>query len=260
MQEEFDYNEVLSIIRNSDQNDKTNGFIVKGNKIFCGYCGGSKVKSKNNHLLVCIDCKTVEEVIINSGEESDEAIDGKMIKKPSQYQKKSHFDTLMFHFEMKRSYKVPKKIITMVNEYIKRSSLDPRTLWPRDIVDILKILKLNKYYTHYTYIYSRVTGNRVPVISENDKQKIYLLFNVVTKTWTKVIPVERSNFLNYKYTMRKILEILNLHEFYKFFPYPKNDEKLMELDYYWSLICDYHGDPIIFKPSERLLRLEYIGR
>jgi hypothetical protein len=34
MQEEFDYNEVLSIIRSSDQNDKTNGFIVKGNKIF----------------------------------------------------------------------------------------------------------------------------------------------------------------------------------------------------------------------------------
>lgn len=249
--------ELVSELNGTKINNRTNTFILRDGKLQCGYCESFSIKNKNNHLLVCTKCRLSEEIACGDSVESDETADSKNIKKQSPYQKKSHFDTLMMHSEMKRSYKVPQKVLNAVKKYINKSMIDSRSITPRDIIDILKILKLNKYYIHYIYIYSRITGKSIPNYTEKNKAKIYMMFNLITKTWTKVIPIERSNFLNYKYTMRKILEILGLTEFYIFFPYPKNDDKLIELDYFWSLICQYNGPPLIFKLSERILRTDH---
>ena len=64
------------------------------------------------------------------------------------------------------------------------------------------------------------------------------LFSDIQAPYTKYCPDDRTNFLNYHYTIYKLCELLDQRKFLPFFPMLKDPEKRIEQDEIWKKICD----------------------
>jgi hypothetical protein len=56
------------------------------------------------------------------------------------------------------------------------------------------------------------------------------MFQQIQDPYEKYKPPSRKNFLSYSYTLCKFFQILNLHEFAKYFPLLKSNDKLRQQD------------------------------
>ena len=243
------WNEYRSFIDNNTFSNSIYKFIKYKNDIYCTTCKSPSVKFDKEFMYQCTFCGSME--VQNS---SDVQILDQPEKIPNahgcDYQEINHLDTIMSELEIHRSsYFVDKKIIALVRRYLKTVIIDFDTISYLDVLTSLHDLRYNTMYKHAIYIYHMITGNDIPKLSSSQRQSLYKMFNSVVLTWKKILPFDKSNLIVYKYILRKLFEILNLEQFFEFFPYSNNEVNIGTLDKYWYNICEDLGPPFEFKNS-----------
>jgi hypothetical protein len=103
--------------------------------------------------------------------------------------------------------------------------------------EILKKLGYNKYYEHIPFIKDKL-GIKPPIMSSELEDTLCNLFMDIQGPYAKYCPDDRVNFLNYYYTVYKLCELLDQHQFLPYFPMLKDREKRIEQDEIWRNICD----------------------
>lgn len=169
------------------------------------------------------------------------------------YKRINHFNEWLAEFQAKESTVVPSDTLAMIHAELKKNRLtDPDLLQATDMRIILKKLKLNKFYEHIPYIMTKLTGKAAPIITKDTEEQLRNMFRQLQAPFERHCPEGRSNFLSYRYVLRKLFEILEMDDYAHQFMLPKSKQKIVEYDSVWKKICHDLGWPFFPTPAYRL--------
>ena len=101
---------------------------------------------------------------------------------------------------------------------------------------ILKRKGLTMYKDSIYFIFFKLSGKSFPHITTKEYNLALNVFNVVNTIYEKYNPNGRKSFLNYSFTLKKILTMLEKVEYTKYIPPLKTHSKRNELEQLWCLI------------------------
>lgn len=93
-------------------------------------------------------------------------------------------------------------------------------------------------YEHATYISTLISGREAITFSQELLTRIREMFAQIQQPWEETRPPGRSNFLNYKHCIYKMLELLGEDEYTKLLTLLKAPHKRYEQDQMWKAICN----------------------
>lgn len=160
------------------------------------------------------------------------------IRKRPVYKKSGHLQEKINQKLAHTKNLTPKTVIDSVKKQIKNEKIiDLSKLKPEDIRRILKKLGLEKYYEMDYNIFSQITGTKIIEFDPVLITKIEQMFDDVVSAFESIENKNRSSMFVYDYTIHKLLELMNLNIYKKYFKPPKNPEKVIEYDRLWKKIC-----------------------
>jgi len=202
----------------------------------CSFCGNNMFLLPTKSIMICQECGSTEEIIINSDKPS--------YKDPPRevsyfaYKRINHFNEWLAQFQAKESTEIPEEVYEkIVIELKKEKIFSVNKLQPDKLREILKKLKYNKYYEHVPHIINHLNGVPAPSMSRQTEEKLRMMFKEIQTPFVKYCPKDRKNFLSYSYVLHKFCELLSLDEFLECFPLLKSREKLQQQDNIWEKIC-----------------------
>jgi hypothetical protein len=120
------------------------------------------------------------------------------------------------------------------------------TLIPDDIMDLCKDLtnqedirillhrhKLKKYYTS-VYLIMRQKGIKVPVLLQQEKEKLYRLFKQIEQVYPKV--KKKTNMINYAFLLSKLFPMIGRQDMVPFLFCLHSKRKIKEYETLWLKI------------------------
>lgn len=214
-----------------------------------GHCPRCKLQLTCIHqdgAMVCSDCGYQELLLIEQNRP--------LIRQPNKeashysYKRINHFREWCSQVQGKESTDIPEEIFENILQEIKKEKInDTRKLTYSKMREIMKRLRINKYYEHINYIINRINGVPTPHFNPELEEKLCSMFKEIQGPFLKHCPKERKNFLSYSYVLFKFFQILNMHEYLRFFPLLKSREKLWVQDQIFKNICEDLNWP--FYPS-----------
>jgi hypothetical protein len=215
----------------------------------CQTCNTEKTLIQSEGIYVCQKCGKFEYVIIESEIPSHKDSMNEKPKYP--YKTINHLIERLNQFQGKQTTIIPKDIYTLIDVELKKMLIDREEINPTIIKKILKKYRLNIYYEHCYLIFSTVTDTPPPSLTRDEEEKIKNMFKATEKPFKKYKPENRSNCLNYSYTLHKLFLILadfgkqngNLDVYNrminnaKYFGLLKSRDKLKMQDLIWRKIC-----------------------
>jgi hypothetical protein len=157
------------------------------------------------------------------------------------YQRDNHFQECLNQLQAKENTTIPPKIFAdLTKEFKKYNITNPKMFTETLVRSYLKKLGYSKYYEHIPTIINEFCGLPAPKFTPALEQQLRIMFDECQapfEKWKKIINPSRKNFLNYKYTFHKMLQLLNKDEFLSFFPLLKSRDKLYEHDSIWKGMC-----------------------
>jgi len=201
----------------------------------CQLCHkGELIAIDHEGLMVCNNCSVSTNCLIENEKPS--------YKEPPKevcfyaYKRINHFREILAQFQAKETTQIPDEVLENIKNQIKKERIKLHQITNKRAKDILKKLGYNKYYEHIPFIKDKL-GIRPPVMSPELEERLCSLFMDIQAPYAKYCPEDRVNFLNYYYTVYKLCELLEQHEFLPFFPMLKDREKRIEQDEIWKKIC-----------------------
>ena len=94
---------------------------------------------------------------------------------------------------------------------------------------------------------TKITGKHPPLLDHTTEEYLKVLFKKIEKSFNKVCPSNRNNFLSYSYVLNKIFQLHGKTDMAEYFPLLKSREKLKYQDEIWKKICEDLG--WVFYPS-----------
>ena len=171
--------------------------------------------------MVCSDCGYQELLLI----EQNRPLIRQANKEASHYSYKriNHFREWCSQVQGKESTDIPEEIFENILKEIKKEKIqDTRKITYNKMREIMKRLRINKFYEHIHYIINRINGVPTPHFSPELEDKLCSMFKEIQGPFLKHCPKERKNFLSYSYVLYKFFQILNKHEYLRFFPLLKS--------------------------------------
>jgi len=206
----------------------------------CEKCGIEKTIIQNEGICVCKQCGEYEHIIIDNNLHNYKNFGNEKPAYP--YKRTNHLTERLNQFQAKESTEIPKEIYINILKELKKNKIKSiKSLTFLKLKVILKKLKYNKYYEHIPHILSKIKKEPAPILSRAHEEKIKLMFRQIQIPFKLYCPKNRTNFLNYDYTLHKFFELLGLHQFLQYFPLLKSREKLRQQDIIWEKICNYMG-------------------
>ena len=210
-----------------------NDFIVETN--ICRGCNqGELISIEHDGILVCNNCSRHYTYLIENEKPS--------YKEPPKevsfyaYKRINHFREILAQFQAKETTDIPEEILEKIKNQIKKERININDLDNVTTKEILKKLGYNKYYEHIPFIKDKL-GIKPPIMSPELEEILCNLFLDIQTPYSKHMPKDRVNFLNYYYTVYKLCELLDEKEFLPYFPMLKDPEKRIEQDDIWKKIC-----------------------
>lgn len=146
----------------------------------------------------------------------------------------------MKRLQAKEETVVRKEVIAMIYRHLKKSQIEiNHTLSYNMLRTVIKTTGYSKYLKHVAQIRWRLTGIKPKRFTEEQAKRILVIFNEIQEPYKK-FKGKRINFMNYSYTLYKILQLLDLNEFLAPLKKMKMD-KVMDLDIIWHKICKEKG-------------------
>jgi len=202
----------------------------------CRFCNkGDLIPLEHEGILICNSCFKHTKYLIENEKPS--------YKEPPKevcfyaYKRINHFREILAQFQAKETTQIPDEIIENIIQQIKKERISLAQLTNKRTKDILKKLGYNKYYEHIPFIKDKL-GIKPPIMSAELEITLCNLFMDIQAPYAKYCPDYRINFLNYYYTVYKLCELLEQHQFLPYFPMLKDREKRIEQDVIWKNICD----------------------
>lgn len=215
----------------------------------CDKCGGDIVENRRESYVVCVDCGTCSALLLQSSMEfaSYDQLKNLNIKAQYTYERKSHFKEELEQCQGKEANVIPSKILDAVLlQCMKDKVYTMQDFKKKDMRAILKRVGLSAYYKHSVKIIQLLGGNTGLDLSKYEKV-LYHMFQLIQVPFDENkhlldlcrLKAVRQNFLNFRYTMRKFLEILKFDNevLNDYFPYSKNKKTLKTYDRVWENIC-----------------------
>ena len=211
-----------------------NNFIYSTD--ICNYCNkGEMIPIDHEGILVCNNCSKYIKFLID--------IDKPTYKEPPKevsfyaYKRINHFREILAQFQAKETTLIPNNVLEDVKFQIKKERITIEQLTNKKAKEILKKLGYNKYYEHIPFIKDKL-GIKPPIMNPELEERLCNLFIDIQGPYSKFCPEDRVNFLNYYYTVYKLCELLDQHQFLPYFPMLKDREKRIEQDEIWKKICE----------------------
>ena len=202
----------------------------------CRICNkGEMIPVEHEGILVCNMCSKSIPYLVENEKPS--------YKEPPKevcfyaYKRINHFREILAQFQAKETTQIPDEVIVNIHQQIKKERVKLSQITNKRAKEILKKLGYNKYYEHIPFIKDKL-GIKPPIMSSELEDTLCNLFMEIQGPYAKYCPDDRVNFLNYYYTVYKLCELLDQHQFLPFFPMLKDREKRIEQDEIWRNICD----------------------
>ena len=225
----------------------------------CQLCTIEKTLIQSEGIYVCQKCGNFEYVIIESEIPSHKDSMNEKPKYP--YKTINHLIERLNQFQGKQTTIIPLEIYTLIDVELKKMLIEKEDVNPLIIKRILKKYRLNIYYEHCYLIFSNVTYTPPPSLTRDEEEKVKNMFKATEKPFKKYKPENRSNCLNYSYTLHKLFLILadfvkqngdqdgynRMINNAKYFGLLKSRDKLKMQDLIWRKICLDLGWP--YHPS-----------
>lgn len=158
------------------------------------------------------------------------------------YKRINHFREWCNQVQGKESTEIPNEVFeNILAELKKQKMIDPKSITPKTMRNILKSLKYHRYYEHSSYILNRINGTQAPQFSAELEEKLCSMFKDIQGPFLKHCPKNRKNFLSYSYVLYKFCQILGYNEYLKHFPLLKSRVKVFSMDEIWVKICEECG-------------------
>lgn len=206
-------------------------------KDICKNCSNLLTCIQQDAIMICEICGFQEPLLI----EQNRPILKQSTKDTSHfsYKRINHFREWCNQVQGKESTDIPNEVFEQILSEIKKEKInDTKNITYNKMREILKRLRINKYYEHINYIINRINGIPTPQFSPDLEDKLCNMFRDIQAPFLKHCPKERKNFLSYSYVLYKFFQILELHEYLKFFQLLKSREKLYAQDQIWKKICE----------------------
>lgn len=194
----------------------------------CSNCGEFDSMIKNEGFHLCNKCGiTQDNVIFETITFKDK--DHTCTIDSIDYQRINYFKENLFQIQGKELKEIPQIIIDeIINELSKERFTDLSKLNLEKVKLILKKINRSTWYEHASMIMSKVTGKQAIKIPIDVQEKMFYMFNII-ETYFKKYKF-RPHFFSYPYIIHKLFELLGLKEYYDYFPYLRDRNKLHEQD------------------------------
>lgn len=155
------------------------------------------------------------------------------------YQRINHFREILAQFQAKETTQIPTDVLENIKFQIKKERINLEDISYQRTKNILKNLGYNKYYEHIAYIKNKL-GIHPPVMSQELEKTLCNLFSEIQNPYSKYCPNDRTNFLNYYYTVFKLCELLGQKEYLPLLKQAMIGDRIkrIEQDNIWKKICD----------------------
>ena len=209
----------------------------KHDRYFCMDCKLRKIVDYGRSILVCTKCGVFEyyPVYVSSYNHTMRYSRRKCV-----YKRYDNFKTILDQFLYGGNRVVPDDIMeTIRNEIHDETNILYNYTIPLTIPILECILKRNKmmkYKNSIYFIYFKLSGVPLPYITITEKDMMLNMFNVVSNIYDKYKPKDRKSFLNYYFTLKKILIVLGKNDYAKYIPQLKTKSIQKELERIWELI------------------------
>lgn len=155
------------------------------------------------------------------------------------YQRINHFREILAQFQAKETTQLPSNVLENIRFQIKKERITLDDLTYKKTKNILKNLGYNKYYEHIAYIKNKL-GIKPPIMSQELEKTLCNLFVEIQNPYSKFCPNDRTNFLNYYYTVYKLCELLDQKEYLPLLKEAMIGDRIkrIEQDNIWKKICN----------------------
>lgn len=206
--------------------------------IYCATCKIEKMPVQHEGMMICPTCGQGEYALMHSDRPCFKEKQQQETLSSYTYKRINHFNEWLSEFQAKELTVVPPDVLATIKAELKKHRLlDPNVIQYTDMRTILKKLKYNRYYEHIPYIMSKLTGKQAAIISKETEDLLRTMFKQLQAPFERHCPEGRSNFLSYRYVLRKMFEILSMDEYAQQFMLPKSKIKITEYDSIWGKIC-----------------------
>lgn len=202
----------------------------------CPICDTELSTIMTEGIVTCEECGYFDDIVIDSQKSS--------FKDPPQsvsyyaYQPRNHFIEILQQFQGKENVTIPDEVIDKLKIEIRKHRISNLAKLDNNIIrNFLKKIGKTSYYENIATIIYKLTGQHPCKLSPETEKQLIAMFDLVEPTWTIVRPSDRDNFLSYRYTLYKFMELLDLKKYMKGYNIP-NREHIIDQDKVWKRMCE----------------------
>ena len=206
----------------------------------CNICNiGEMIPQEEDGMLLCnnSNCGNFITYIVDSSKPSNKEPPHEVSY--TSYVRLNHFKEILSQFQAKETTQIPDDVIETIKQRLKKERIKDlkKELNYDKMREILRKLGFNKYFEHIQYINS-IFGIKPPVMNEQLRETLCVLFIEIQKPWAIHCPANRTNFFNYTYTLYQLCVLLDQTQYLPYIPLMKDREKQLEQDQIWKKVCD----------------------
>ncbi len=218
--------------------------------LICKSCSGYMYECQKDALMVCTDCGYSEpyQDLMSAKSASYEHVKHVIFKTQYTYERTGHLREEIEQCQGIESRVIPQPVLdTVLVQCRKEKRTTMRGFKKQDMRAILKRAELPNYYKNSIKIIQLLGGDTGLDLRTHEKL-IYVMFKKIDGTLFDEfkyllnkcrLKSQRQNFLNFKYTLRKFLELLDFpaDKLNDIFPYLKDELTLKVYDEVWKNFC-----------------------
>ena len=208
----------------------------KHDRYLCMGCKLRKIVDYERSILVCTKCGEFEYYPVHVPSYNHTM----RPRRKCVYKRYDNFKTILDQFLYGGNKVVPDDVMEAIRDEIHdETNIFYNYTIPLAILILECILKRNKmmkYKNSIYIIYFKLKSQPLPYITITEKNMMLNMFNVVSTIYDKYKPKGRKSFLNYYFTLKKILIVLGKNDYAKYIPQLKTKSIQRELERIWELI------------------------
>jgi hypothetical protein len=211
----------------------------------CIRCQGQLVLDVSSDLFVCVDCHFEQSTTHSSEHSIGYGNTSSVTFNSCRYTRETHFINYLDRFGgCVGSEKITDELVFSVMKWMKDRGVAADAVSAQIVTMALHDLGYRELKQHKVIIMARITGVKPKSFSPEQRTQLIDMFRQVSRAFDELrrkgrFP-HRVNFLSYRYTIFKFLEMLTWGEEFKAsFEVLKGPGNLENQDEYWKCICDY---------------------
>ena len=184
------------------------------------------------HERVCGVCAQVSDHLLPEG------------YRPHAYKRINHLNEIIAQLQGKQNTSIPPAVHKALREEFAKHRVPLEEVTEAVLKHHLKRLELRQYYEHTNFLLKELNAKEVPVLKPHVESMLRSMFLSIQQPFEqcrrRCCP-GRKNFLNYRYTIRKLLELLGEMDMALRLEPLKNKDKLYLQEQLWMCICNSMG-------------------